>query len=193
LPKIVKSYRQKDEKAVVRIRDAAVEQMIDMVEAGEVDLAMGPDRTSGDSVMRVSLFKSPWVLWCSSDHHLARKRVLRWNDLRGEALVTAGRDHERSVAKMRASLPDEERISPVDVVDNITTALGIAAEGLAVTLSPAYVSIWAERFDLVKRRVIEPEAMREVCLYMPTQRVLSPVARSFAEFVSKDFGVALPA
>jgi DNA-binding transcriptional LysR family regulator len=193
LPKIVKSYTLEQPQVTVRIRDASVEKMVDMVESGEVDLAMGPDRNSGDTVKRLSLFESPWVLWCSPTHHLARKRILHWNDLRGEALVAAGRDHERSVTRMRAGLPEEERITPIDVVDNISTALGIAAEGLAATLSPSYVSAWAERFGLVMRRVADPEVMRQVCLYLPMLRSASPAALGFAKFIAQGYGVPKPA
>ncbi len=193
LPKIVKSYAASHPQVTVRIRDASVERMVDIVESGEVDLAMGPDRNSGDAVTRISLFESPWVLWCTQSHPLARKRVLRWNDLRGEALVAAGRDHERSVTRMRAGLPEEERITPIDVVDNISTALGVAAEGLAATLSPAYVSVWAERFDLVMRRVVDPEVMRQVCLYLPTLRSVSPAAQGFAKFIANGYDVQMPA
>jgi DNA-binding transcriptional LysR family regulator len=192
LPKIVKSYEAGHPQVTVRIRDVSVERIIDVVESGEVELAMGPDRPSGDTVSRISLFKSPWVLWCARTHPLARKRVLKWNDLLGETLVAAGRDHERSVTRMRAGLPEDERITPIDVVDNISTALGIAAEGLAATLSPAYVSAWAERFGLVMRRVVDPEVMREVCLYLPTLRAVSPAAQGFAKFIANGYGVPEP-
>lgn len=183
LPKLISSYRKLNTRVAVRIRDAAVEQMVDMVQSGEVDLAMGPDRSADATVARIGLFNSPWVLWCAPHHHLARKRKLRWHDLRGEELVTAGRDYESSIARMRIGVPESERIVPVDVVNNISTALGIAAVGLAATVSPAYVSVWAEPLGLVKRKIREPEIMREVSLYMPTRRSLSPVAASFARFV----------
>lgn len=182
LPDAIRRYGQVRPKVVVRIRDAAVEQLVDQVADGDVDFAIGPDRPTGDDVERVPLFESPWVLWCASDHPLATKRRVRWRDLRSHALVTAGRDHERSVAQMRLGLPDEERITPIDVVDNVSTALGIAAAGLAATLSPAYVGVWAEqRWGLTMRRVIEPEVMRQVCLYRPIRRVTSPAAEGFAQ------------
>ncbi|MCH8622980.1 LysR family transcriptional regulator [Undibacterium sp. TS12] len=191
LPKIIKAYKQTYPKVMVRIRDAAVERLADMVASGEVDLAIGPDRSSGDDVKRTGLFESPWVLWCSAEHPLARKRVLHWNDLRNQALVAAGRDHERSIEHMHVSLPDDERIAPIDVVDNISTALGIAAEGLAVTLSPAYVGAWAKRMGLSMRRIIEPEVMRQVCLYQPTRRVNSPAAEGFAAYLANwsEYGI----
>src|SRR5438128_12515836 len=88
--------------------------------------------------------------------------------------VAAGRDHERSVSQMRASAPDDERIAPIDVVDNITTALGIAAQGQACTLAPAYVGALALLMGLVMRRVTHPEGMREGCIYRSAQRDMSP-------------------
>lgn len=184
LPLALKAYAAQRPKVVVRIRDTAVERLVETVASGDVDLAVGPDRACGDAVARSSLFQSPWVLWCAPKHPLARRRTVHWNDLRDHPLVAAGRDHERSVAQMRSGLPDDERISPVDVVDNVSTALGIAAAGLAVTLSPAYVGTLATPLGLVMRRVVDPEVMREVCLYQPTQRAIVPAAQSFGEFLS---------
>lgn len=129
------------------------------------------------------IFNSPWVLWCAPTHPLARKRVLRWDDLRSVALVAAGRDHEVSVAQMRRNAPEGSAIVPLEVVDNITTALGIAAQGLAATLAPAYVAVVAHPLDLTMRRVTGPEAIRNVCLFRPSLRSISPAAEAFAEFL----------
>ena len=71
----------------------------------------------------------------------------------------------------------------MDIVDNISTALGLAAEGLAVTLAPAYVGVLAEKLGLVMRRVTQPEAIRQVCVYRPTARSMPPAAEAFAEFL----------
>ncbi|MFC4520823.1 LysR family transcriptional regulator [Cupriavidus pinatubonensis] len=183
LPAAIRQYQAKRPKVVIRVRDLAVDALVDAVEAGDVDLAVGPDRRVGDSVCREVLFHSQWVLWCARTHPLARRRVLRWSDLRNIPLVAAGRDHEHSVAQMRLSTPEGERVTPVDVVDNISTALGIAAHGLAATLAPAYVGALATSFDLVMKRVEDPETMRSVCLYQSATRPLSPAVSGFAEFL----------
>lgn len=188
LPEAVRAFAALQPKVVVRIRDCAVEHLIDAVASGSVDLAIGPDRTADASIARTSLFESPWVLWCVPEHALAKKKTVLWEELRGHALVAAGHDHERSVSQMRAGLPDSERISPVDVVDNISTSLGIAATGMAATLSPAYVGILAERFNLVMRRIMEPEVMREVCIYRSATRAPPPAAQGFAEFLETWMG-----
>lgn len=194
LPAAIRAYQAIRPKVVVRIRDVPVERLVDAVAAGDVDLALGPDRVAPEHVARRALFDSPWVLWCAPAHRLAKlRRQVRWSDLQGEALVAAGRDHERSVAQMRSmppgELPDDRRVIPVDIVDNVTTALGIAAQGLVATLAPAYVGVMAAPFGLAMRRVVEPETVRKVCLYAPTARALSPAIEGFAAHL----GAWLPA
>jgi DNA-binding transcriptional LysR family regulator len=185
LPVAIRDYAAERPKVVVRIRDVAVDNLVDAVAAGDIDLAIGPDRVTGPQVMAQALFESAWVLWCAKDHALAGRRgAIRWSDLQEVPLVAAGRDHERSVAQMRLSAPEGLRVTPVDVVDNITTALGIAAQGIAATLAPAYVAVLAKLFGLQMRRVVSPETVRTVCLYRPGGRALSPAAEGLAEFLT---------
>ncbi len=181
IPAAIRGYQAQRPRVVVRVKDLPVDQLVDAVQAGDVDLAVGPDRPAGDAVRRDGLFDSRWVLWCAPAHPLARRRQLRWADLQGHALVAAGRDHERSVAQMHANAPEGERVEPVEVVDNISTALGLAAQGLTATLAPAYVGVMALPLGLVMRRVLGPETVRKVCLYQPASRPLSPAAQGFAE------------
>jgi DNA-binding transcriptional LysR family regulator len=181
LPLAIKVFQEKKPRVVVRICDVAVDQLVDQVAFGDVDLALGPDRAAGEAVHSKAIFDSAWVLWCAAQHPLAKRRRVNWAMLREHALVAAGYDHEHSVAQMRKSLPPEARIMPLEVVMNISTALGIAAQGKVATLAPAYVAILAKKFDLVMRRVVEPETVRKVCLYSPTNRTLSPAAEGFAE------------
>ena len=81
-------------------------------------------------------------------------------------------------------MPEDARIAPVDTVDHVSTALGIAAQGRVATLAPAYVQPLAAYFGLVMRHVVEPEAIRTVCLYRSVNRSLSPAAQGFADFVA---------
>ncbi|WP_028213844.1 LysR family transcriptional regulator [Paraburkholderia mimosarum] len=181
LPVAMKTYGQSHPKVVIRIRDTAVDDLVDMVANADVDLAIGPDQVVGDDVTRMSLFKSPWVLWCAPEHDFAKRARITWGDLRKQPLVAAGRDYERNVSLMHTGAADDERIAPRDVVDNITTALGIAAAGVALTLAPAYVGLLARPLGLVMRRIVEPEVMREVCLYHSSIRAVSPAAEGFRQ------------
>ncbi|ALE56862.1 LysR family transcriptional regulator [Paraburkholderia sp. SIMBA_055] len=183
LPAAIADYARDKPKVVVRICDTVVEQLVERVESADVDLAIGPDRPSGARVRRDAAFASPWVMWCAPSHPLSARRRVQWQQLRDVPIVATGRDHERAVDQMLADLPVEARIVPADVVDNVTTAFGIASRGLAVTLAPAYVAPLARTFGLVMKRIVEPETIREVCLYRSTERALSPPAAGFADFL----------
>ncbi|MFL9938676.1 LysR family transcriptional regulator [Paraburkholderia graminis] len=183
LPAAIADYARDKPKVVVRICDTVVEQLVERVESADVDLAIGPDRPSGARVRRDAAFASPWVMWCAPSHPLSARRRVQWQQLRDVPIVATGRDHERAVDQMLADLPVEARIVPADVVDNVTTAFGIASRGLAVTLAPAYVAPLARTFGLVMKRIVEPETIREVCLYRSTERALSPSAAGFADFL----------
>ena len=185
LPMAMREYQALKPKVVVRVRDVPVHHLVDRVADGDVDLAIGPDRFTGTAVQATPLFDSAWVLWCVPSHPLARsRRAVRWAELATVPIVSAGRDHEHNVAQMHQDMPEGQRVTPVDVVDNISTALGIAAQGLAVTLAPAYVAVLAKPLGLVMKRVVEPESVRKVCLYTPAAKALSPAAAGFADFMS---------
>lgn len=186
LPMAMREYHKHKPKVVVRVRDVPVDLLVDRVADGDVDLAIGPDRHTGPAVLARPLFDSAWVLWCAPDHALARhRRAVRWAELATVPIVSAGRDHEHNVAQMHQDVPAGTRVTPVDVVDNISTALGIAAQGLAVTLAPAYVAVLARPLGLVMKRVVQPESVRKVCLYAPVARTLSPAAEGFADFLGE--------
>ncbi|MBI5321838.1 LysR substrate-binding domain-containing protein [Bradyrhizobium sp.] len=183
LPAAIRDFKRQRPNVAIHIRDVPVEMTVDRVAAGDIDLAIGPDRPSDPAVLRETIFQSPWVLWCAANHSLAARKVLRWEDLRNVALVAASRDHEISVAQMRNAAPEALPIAPVQIVDNITTALGLAAQGLAATPAPAYVGVIARPLGLIMRRIKRPEAVREVCLYRPARRSIPPAAEAFGEFL----------
>ena len=185
LPRAIAEWRRERPDVVVRILDTAVERLADAVGEGEADLAVGPDRPTPEDMAAQVLFESPWVLWCSRSHPLARRRTVRWAELRGHALVAAGRDHERSLAPLLGAEEGPGLVAPLEVVDNISTALGIAATGMAATLSPAYVRRWAGKLGLVARPIVEPVAMRAVSLYRPAQRRISTAAEGFAQYLAE--------
>jgi DNA-binding transcriptional LysR family regulator len=82
---------------------------------------------------------------------------------------------------MHTGLPSEQRVTPVEIVDNISTAMGLAAADVAATLAPDYVGALAKPLGLVRRRILSPEVMRYVCLYSPARRATSPAAEGFAD------------
>lgn len=186
LPRLIAQYRVTHPGVQVRPVDCTVEHLARSVEEDQADLAIGPGRATGAAVRRQALFPSPWVLWCHADHPLARQTVVAWTQLANEAVIAAGSDYPQRLADAPFGGPDAapvDDIVPTYVVDNITTALGMTVAGLGVTLSPAYVELLARDMGLVMRPLGPPPLAREVCLYVPGQRALSPAAAALADFL----------
>lgn len=178
LPPLIAKHRAARPRSSVRILDTGVEWLVDRIAAGEADLALGPDRRVGPEVVCAPLFPSPWVVWLSPAHPLAAQPELRWRDLRETVVVAAGRDHEQSVAP-RLEAAGEALPDRVEVVANVSTALGLAAAQLGVSFSPAYVRPLAEPLGLVMRRIREPEVVRHMSLYAPADGRLSAAGEAF--------------
>jgi DNA-binding transcriptional LysR family regulator len=181
LPAAVKAYTKSHPGVLVRIRDTQVEDLIGTVNNAAVDLAVGPDQPVSEGVSRLDLFQSPWVLWFAPSHPLVERSEISWSELREYPLVVAGRDYERTISLTHNEYHQNERITPVDIVDNISTALGMAAEELGLVIAPAYVGLLGRRFGLEMRPIVEPEVMRQVCLYHSSSRAVSPAAEGFRE------------
>ncbi len=181
VPAALRDFAVQRPRVSVHIRDLPVDGLTDAVIGGDVDLAVGPDRPVDPEVRVLRLFDTAWVLWCAPSFPLARRRRVTWAALRGHPLVAAGRDHELSVAQMHRAAPTAVRVEPVAVVDSMSTALGMAAQGLAGTLAPGYVGAMAARVGLTMRRVHDPEVVRTVCLYLPRRRPISPAVEGLAE------------
>lgn len=182
LPGIVADYRRERPKVIVRVIDCSVDALVEKVASREVDLAVGPDRPVGPEVERATLYSSPWVVWCAPTHAFARMKSVTWADLGKGELVAAGRDHELLLSAMMRDIPDNQRAVPQQIVDNISTALGLAARDLCYTISPAYVEPLALPLGLVMRPIENPVLLREMSLFRPADRLLSPAASGFAGY-----------
>lgn len=182
LPPAMAAYRNMHRDVVVRPADCTVEDLVRLVEEDHADIAIGPDRPTSDLVQRIAVYDSPWVLWCAAPHPLAQRKRITWAMLKNESVIAAGRDYETRVAEALQHTPEADRFVPSYVVDNVTTALGIAAAGLGVTLCPRYVGVVARHMGLVMKRIENPEIVREFSIYLP-RRALSPAVAAFAEFL----------
>ena len=183
LPPAMAAYRKIKPRVQVRLSDCAVDDLVLAVADDHADIAIGPDRATGDNVERITLYETPWVLWCAASNPLARRRKITWALLAREAGVVVSHDYETHVAEALLDLPPDQHFVPDYTVANLSTALGLAAADLAVTLCPAYVGVLARAFGLVMKRIQEPEVIRELSVYLPRDRSLTPAAAAFVDFL----------
>src|SRR5262249_32839971 len=136
LPALIREYASIDSTLTIRVHDTPVDAVVNAVVTGEAHFGLGPDRPISSEIVIEELFTGPCVLWCAPSHPLASRAHLDWADLRDVPLIATGRDYQRGTSQMLDNVPRGVGVSPIDIVENVTTALGFAAEGLACTLAP---------------------------------------------------------
>ncbi|WEK02342.1 MAG: LysR family transcriptional regulator [Candidatus Sphingomonas phytovorans] len=164
LPRLIAALSA-DSRFTIRVIDTPVVWLADRVAIGEADLAIGPDRDVPANIVQTRLFPTPWVFWCRPDHALAKSASLTWRELADIELFAAGRDHEERIWPQLVELDPACVPRRVQVVDHISTSLGMAAAGLGATFSPDYVAPLARSFGLVQRPLTDPDIMRHLSLY----------------------------
>ena len=68
LPIAIRAYLAERPKVVIRLLDVAVDEIVECVANADVDLSVGPDRSTPADVTSEIAFDSPWVLWCAPTH-----------------------------------------------------------------------------------------------------------------------------
>jgi DNA-binding transcriptional LysR family regulator len=166
----------------VGLIDARVgDQILDRLRGGEADLAIGTFDERADGIRRETLAQDSLALFCAPSSPLAKKRRLRWSDLRDHKLIMLTRDSSIRVLTERTLAQNgHDAGKPLYEVSQMTTAVMLAEAGLGVTVLPAYAWSFARGREIVSRPLIEPQVMRDVYLIQPESRSLSPAAEGFA-------------
>ena len=75
--------------------------------------------------------------------------------------------------------------SEMCIRDSMTTALGMVASGLGLTVCPTYSAPLVQAHGLRMVRLEAPDFHREVCVYGAARRSLSPAAASFVQILER--------
>jgi DNA-binding transcriptional LysR family regulator len=183
LPPLIARFQQQHPDIAVRPVDATADSMVGLVEQDEVDFALGADRPVGPTVQRMRLYDSPLVVWCAREHPLAASPSLSWSELGHHAVIAPGLDAGHRIETALQDSEGRPRFIPAYAVHNITTALGMAASGLGVTVAPRHVEVIAGVMGLVPRELNDPRVVREISLFKPVTRDSGDAAACFERFV----------
>jgi DNA-binding transcriptional LysR family regulator len=177
----VAAFHQRHPGVAVELHDTPTDQLVGRVLAGEVELAVGVEVPSEAAIERRTLLRDRHWLACPPTHRCAGLAQARWKDLRGEDFISPTRDFMRWLEPLlahRGLLP-----RPAHTVGYVSTALGLAAAGLGVTMVPTYGSRLAMAMGLVLRPLVAPVFERDVQVYSAPGRGDSPAAQAFIELL----------
>ena len=173
----VAAFHRQHPGVAIELHDTPTDQLVAQVLAGEVELAIGVEVPSSADVQRRVLLRDRHWLVCPAAHALAGRVQVRWRDLKGVPFISPTRDFVRWLEPLlapRGLLP-----VPAHTVGYVSTALGLVAAGLGVTLVPTYGGPLAHAWGLVLRPLVAPVFERDVQIYSAPGRSLTPAAQAF--------------
>ena len=182
IPRVVARYRGLYPEVDIRLRDTLPEHLLACVQDGDVELAVGPDNGSDEhGLVRRPLLRDRHWLICRTDDPLAARRQLRWSALGQQAFIAPTRDFVRMLRAVLGSHIQPLLERPGHEVSYMTTALGLVAAGMGVTLCPTYAEPLVRAYGLRMQAIQAPIFYREVSVYSQPNKALSPAAASFVE------------
>lgn len=183
LTDVVSSFSQLYPGVDVRLSDSLVEDVLPRVQGGEVDFGIGPERTENRDITAHLLFDMPFVAVLPQQHPLTRHEHLTWAEFLGHPLISLEGEYTQILRRELHAASDQLNYAPTKEVSFMTTALSMASAGLGVTVCLPYARSLLSLYQLQTRTLSEPTVRRKFHLLVRKDRVISPAAQAFFDYL----------
>ena len=176
VPPILARFMRMYPEISVSIRDMPEEQISPALKRNEVDIAVGTLSEDDPEIAATALLRDKLILVCREDHRFAKRKSVRWTELKDETLITlAAANPLRNIVEHNL-LRVVPNYRPKYEVRFSTTAMSMIAAGMGVAVLPENSSQLASAVRVTTVDLIEPMVMRDVSLLQRRHHSLSPAA-----------------
>ena len=184
LPPVIRAFRDKYPRVLVRIIEEGADEVLASVKHGEADFAINYIGMQDPDVSFTPLLKEPYVLACPVGHPLAKRRSIQWAELAQYPLarVSHASRNRLFIDQALAELPPLPR--PIIEVRHVSTLIGLVESGLGLAVVPK-LTVPQGPGRIVGVRLENPAVSRTLALVQRQGRSLSPAAGAFAEMLGK--------
>lgn len=191
VPPAIADFRQKYPGIEIRLVDAKTEQIVELVRNGHVDCAIGTFHAGEEGLSSIVLTRDNLMVFCASNHPLAGRQAVRWQEMANLPLITLTRDSGIRLLVELGYEAAEMRLVPAYEVTLITTALAMVEAGLGIAILPTYA--WAcARTLKISAAILEPRIAREISLVSRSGRSIPPAVSAFTRFLGRYANVLVP-
>jgi DNA-binding transcriptional LysR family regulator len=180
IPALLASFSRAFPRVELRVREGPAQEMLDLLDAGGLDITFALEVEPPDGVERLELSSEELAVVMSPGHPLAGEGPLEIQALAGHPLIafSTGSSTRRLVDRALASAGAELRIAVE--ANELALVRSLAASGLGVAILPrSFVERPGPR---VASRPVVPTLRMTVALWWRRGRPLSPAARGFVQF-----------
>jgi LysR family transcriptional activator of glutamate synthase operon len=185
LPDQLLRFKRKHPGLEVTLREAGTETLLQLIEVGQLDLAIVAADRLPDIVESVPLLEEEYVLAVSAQHplRLAARKTVRLADLAAEAFILFPEGYR--LREVTLSACRRAGFEPKVALDGgaMQSALEFVAAGLGVALMPELAL--EGRKDIHALSISDQSLRRTLGLVWRKGRYLSPAARALREFLTQ--------
>ena len=186
LTPVIAGFQKQRPDVDVFILDGISGGVLGTVLQGRADFGLAFCAGTEDDVVFEPLLSDRFFALCPSDHPLARKQKVRWQDLAdypflGSAPTSSVR-HFTDAAFLQAGVKVRYLYEPT----GIPPLVSLVAHGLGVTALPGLVLPMVAFAGLAHRPLVEPELVRKVGVLTLAGRPQAPAARAFLTFLRQE-------
>jgi LysR family transcriptional regulator, carnitine catabolism transcriptional activator len=182
LPPAMREFRKQRPDVQIRLFDADLPTLIQMVEAGRLDMSLGIFKAMPD-VRREPFFRFSLMVARASKDDMPPRRTTTWSALNGETLISlsSGHPHQQLIDKQLARAGVKVQIGSIVNLLDTQIALVEAEEGIAVI--PSFGMPACRNRKIVMSQLINPVVRFDFHLISNRARELPPGADEFTSFL----------
>lgn len=176
VPPIIARFLKKYPEISVNIRDMPEEQITPALKRHEVDIAVGTLSEEDPEIAATPLLRDKLMLVCREDHRFAKRKSVRWAELKDETLITLAASNPLRNIVEHNLIRVVPNYRPKYEVRFSTTAISMIAAGMGVSVLPENSGQLASAVGVTTVDLIDPVVMRDVSLLQRRHHSLSPAA-----------------
>lgn len=184
MPDIIAQFHEQFPNIQISLVDCSVEAVLKHLQNNEVDLGIGAERTHDSDIQANFLFELPFFVVLPANHPLTQFKQVAWAQLENQSLITLTGPF---TTKLYGELPNhlaKKVLQPNYEVNLLSTALGMTAKNLGITICLPYAADWIKQQQLQMRLLTDPIISRRFFIYQRNNRALSPVVEIFKDFLN---------
>jgi DNA-binding transcriptional LysR family regulator len=186
LPRVISRYQETYPKIRIRILDEGANEALAAVARGEADFGINMIGTQEPDIEFHTLRRERFVVACHRDHALARKRNVKWSDLREYDFMMIDKTSGNRLLLDHALADVSERPQWSYEAQHSYTLLGLVEARLGVAVVPELAMPHTAHPTLVSIPLSNPVVTRTLGLIRRRRRSLSPVARHLYELLKEE-------
>ncbi len=178
LPALLREYSRRHPDNRVRILDHTSWGVAEAVHKREAEFGINIADAQFSELESTPILKDRFALICRRDHPLARRSQLKWEELRGHALIVPGGGSSNRPVLDAALGPLNIQLPALYEVQRSATAVGMVAEGLGAAIVPQ-LSIQPGAYPQLRLIALTaPVVERSFVVLRRKGSVLSPAAQT---------------